>query len=133
MHSQKSYNSPKLKKVDFLGSNTCANLTWSNGHRSAINLETADNEACIYESSLVEESGSRIVMTGCAEEVKELLLTSVTYGIVFAIVNLDGSVNELQIDPIVDRTKSSRQIRPPNVDKNQSFVDTIDNFDDFDK
>merc|ERR1712110_1038712 len=72
-----------------------------------------DDEACIYESSLREEPGSRIIITGCAKEVKELQLTSVTYGKLFAMINLDGSVEEVQIEPIVDspQTLTSRQKR----------------------
>ena len=120
MPAQSSFKSPKLKKVYFHGSTKHATLFWSNRIHSAINLKTVDKEACIYESSLGEESGSRIVLTGCAKEVKELQLTSVTYGKVFAIVNLDGSVNEVQIGQIT-RTK-------------QSYKDTvIDNFDEFEK
>jgi len=108
-----NFNSPKLKRVNFFGSNNRATLIWSNGQHSAINLRTVDDEACIYESSLREELGSRIVVTGCAKEVKELQLTSVTYGKVFAMVKLDGSVEEVQIDPIIDRPQilTSRQKR----------------------
>ena len=125
MPAQDSYNSPKLKKVIFFGS-TKSWLIWSNWQHSVINLKTVDNEACIYESSLEEEQGSQIIITGCAKEVKELQLTSVTYGKVFAIVNLDGFANE---GPVADRTQITRL----DVDKTQTYVDTIDNFDDFNK
>jgi len=111
-----SSNTPKLTRVQFFGSifgGAAATLIWSNGQHSAINLKTVDDEACIYESSLREEPGSRIIITGCAKEVKELQLTSVTYGKLFAMINLDGSVEEVQIEPIVDspQTLTSRQKR----------------------
>ena len=127
---QSSFNRPKLRKVYVYGSTTHATLFWSNRIHSAINLETVDKEACIYESSLEEEHGSRIVITGCAEEVKELQLTSETYGTVLAIVNLNGSVAEVQIGPIVERT----QIDPKKriyVDNKQT--DAVDYFDEFDR
>ena len=129
MPAQNSFNRTKLKKVIFSGSTQSATLIWSNWQHSVINLKSVDNEACIYEYSLEEEHGSQIIITGCAKEVKELQLTSVTYGKVFAIVNLDGFVNEVQIGPVADRTQITRL----DVDKTQTYVDTIDNFDDFNK
>ena len=51
-----------------------------------------------------------------------------TYGKVFALINLNGSVNEVQIGPIIDRAQIS-QNRYSNVD----IIDTIDNLDIFDK
>ena len=96
-----NFNSPKLKRVNFFGSNNRATLIWSNGQHSAINLRTVDDEACIYESSLREELGSRIVVTGCAKEVKELHFTSVTYGKVFAMVKSSRII--FYVDVIVGR------------------------------
>ena len=130
MPAQSSFNSPKLKKVHVYGPTTHATLFWSNRIHSAINLETVDKEACIYESSLKEEPGSQIVITGCAEEVKELQLTSENYGTVMAIVNLNGSVAEVQIGPIVERNQFNHK-RRAHMDNKQT--DAVDYFDEFDK
>ena len=67
-------------------------LTWSDQRKTEVTLTKGQSQFCIYKGSFVEDLNSRILVTGCKNEVKMVQIHSFVYGDTFATALLNGTV-----------------------------------------
>ena len=67
--------------------------------------ETADNEACIYNFKLKEDTnGAGMVITGCENEVREMSIYPTNSAPFFGKIYPNGKVEEIILPPTNDKT-----------------------------
>ena len=72
---------------------TIANATWSNGYSTYVQLKRIGN-TCMYKGVLTEDANSRLLVTGCDEEMTNIQIQSLIFGDTFGI-SVNGTVEEL--------------------------------------
>ena len=82
----------KLTKFIFDYQAKIATIEWSNYTKLEIEMKQIDDDDCIYMGSFLDEEDSKILMTGCYDEIKNIQIQSFVHGYVVATININDTV-----------------------------------------